>query len=430
MDAAPDARSFLDAAPLPDGAPLRSCEAEAAGPPAALTDLSTTEVSVDVTLAGHIQAVAVTVDVEHPYPRDLVLSLVSPAGTVVLLSARRGVGDGYRNTVFTDSATIPVADAGPSFFGPVRPDQPLARLRGEAASGAWTLRIDDAAAGDQGRLASWSLRLDACPPPPCVTTTVALERQAPSGGSLPFTAFLPTRAFGRVAAARVAMSIDYRFDEDLGLRLWSPRGTAIDLSSGNGGLGADYRDTRFDDAADVAIVDGTPPYRGSYRPEKPLATLEGEGAAGSWLVEVGTPSGPWMIGDSEEPPRFLAAALELDVCELACPPGARARRIAAPSATVVVADSGSVAAAAVRVTAPASASPLVLRAPGGATVELSAASPALDDVLFVDEAAGAAESDARAPARPLGTLAGVAAAGEWSVAGASAVTLELCLVDR
>lgn len=98
---------------------------------------------------------------------------------------------------------------------------------------------------------------------------------------------------------RVLVHITHPSVSDLDISLTGPDGTRVDLSSDNGGTGANYGSacapdsslTTFDDGAATAIQDGTTPFVGSFRPEQPLAAFDGKVGAGAangvWLLQVG-----------------------------------------------------------------------------------------------------------------------------------------------
>ncbi len=83
----------------------------------------------------------------HTWRGDLVASLTAPDGTLVTLSDRQG---GSARDLLLNSQPL---------------DSPAFRILGRSSSntvnpnGTWTLQIEDAAAGDEGRLESWSLRI-------------------------------------------------------------------------------------------------------------------------------------------------------------------------------------------------------------------------------------------------------------------------------
>ena len=73
---------------------------------------------------------------------------------------------------------------------------------------------------------------------------------------------------------------------DLDLFLIGPDGTSVELSSDNGGSGNNFTDTLFDDDAETSVTDGSAPFTGSFRPEQPLADLNGRPGSGDWIFKV------------------------------------------------------------------------------------------------------------------------------------------------
>ncbi len=100
---------------------------------------------------GPVGGVRVRVDLEHPWPGDLDLELTAPDGSRVVLRRADGRAD---------------APAAGWYAGDLRPAGDLRRLIGVEAAGAWTLRVADVAAGDQGTLTGWCLDLLVAPAPP------------------------------------------------------------------------------------------------------------------------------------------------------------------------------------------------------------------------------------------------------------------------
>ncbi|MFM7767165.1 MAG: proprotein convertase P-domain-containing protein [Bacteroidota bacterium] len=100
-----------------------------------------------------------TVNITHTYDGDLVLYLISPSGTSVMLSNRRGgSGDNFTNTVFTMSANTSISAGAAPFNGNFIPDGNISNYTGNA-NGTWQLRAVDAAGTDVGNITSWTLTL-------------------------------------------------------------------------------------------------------------------------------------------------------------------------------------------------------------------------------------------------------------------------------
>jgi len=108
--------------------------------------------TVDVGGYGSVAAVTVSIDLTHPWIGDLVVELVSPAGTTVRLHDRSGGSDD--DIAGTWDATLSVDGPGA-----------LADFAGEDALGLWTLAVSDRLAGDVGVLDSWTLHLTTPAPP-------------------------------------------------------------------------------------------------------------------------------------------------------------------------------------------------------------------------------------------------------------------------
>jgi len=93
--------------------------------------------TTSTTLVGSVE---VSVDISHTWVGDLRVSLVSPAGTEVLLQG--GSGGDADNLVKTFTPTNTLG---------------LGAFAGQIATGTWRLRVMDQAPGDKGKLNSWRL---------------------------------------------------------------------------------------------------------------------------------------------------------------------------------------------------------------------------------------------------------------------------------
>jgi hypothetical protein len=102
--------------------------------------------------------------------------------------------------------------------------------------------------------------------------------------------------------------------------LFGPDGTTVDLSSNNGGSGANYGTscfalTVFDEFASNSIVSGTAPFVGAFRPEQSLAVFNGKtgtAANGTWRLRI------------HDTAQFDSGVLEcwtLEVSPILCPEG-------------------------------------------------------------------------------------------------------------
>lgn len=94
------------------------------------------------------------------------------------------------------------------------------------------------------------------------------------------------RPSDQVSDVDVRINLVHTYDRDLEITLISPTGTRITLAKNRGLNGDNYINTVFDDSATNPIAVGSPPFTGSFRPEKPLAGLNGIAPAGTWTLEV------------------------------------------------------------------------------------------------------------------------------------------------
>ena len=129
---------------------------------APLPDMATLSFALDVSDTAPAQAVSVAVDIVHPYIGDLVLTLQAPRATRVAAVVLHNRGGGTRNSLkkVYDAANTPA----------------LARLKGKACAGRWTLKVRDAARGDIGTLVSFSLRLVFAAATPAGVATPAAKK--------------------------------------------------------------------------------------------------------------------------------------------------------------------------------------------------------------------------------------------------------------
>lgn len=84
----------------------------------------------------------------------------------------------------------------------------------------------------------------------------------------------------------VCMDIETDFDADLNIYLRAPDGKQIELSTGNGGAGDNYKITCFSPTATVPIVGNAAPFNGTYIPEGNWASLNDAQVDGDWKLMV------------------------------------------------------------------------------------------------------------------------------------------------
>ncbi|HEY9281902.1 MAG TPA: M36 family metallopeptidase [Pyrinomonadaceae bacterium] len=109
---------------------------------------------------------------------------------------------------------------------------------------------------------------------------------------------------GFVGDVNVRFRLNHSFDGDLEIRLIAPDGTAVLLADNRGGSGDNFgtgandcsgTQTLFDDSAAALISAGVAPFANSFRPESPLAALNGKQMNGVWKLRI-TDTGAADVG--------------------------------------------------------------------------------------------------------------------------------------
>lgn len=112
-------------------------------------------------LTGNITECSVAVNITHSRTGDLKVWLRSPNGTgIQLVSNEGGRGDNFVDTVFSESSTSQIQNAGPPYTGVFQPAGNLNTLNGERPDGIWTLEITDGKWWGGGALNDWKLILE------------------------------------------------------------------------------------------------------------------------------------------------------------------------------------------------------------------------------------------------------------------------------
>ncbi|MSR32593.1 MAG: hypothetical protein EXR99_13925 [Gemmataceae bacterium] len=156
-------------------------------------------ISNDITIAD----LNVQINVSHTWDSDLIVSLVSPAGQVATLVARRGgSGDNFIFTTFDDESTKTISSGAAPFTGSFRPETPLSVFDGKNAKGIWTLSVNDRASGDRGTLNNWVLNVVGRPVAPSTST---VGKKSVEGGLSP-TAAEPITGAATSSLTRMATS--------------------------------------------------------------------------------------------------------------------------------------------------------------------------------------------------------------------------------
>jgi gliding motility-associated-like protein len=95
---------------------------------------------------------------------------------------------------------------------------------------------------------------------------------------------------------KVCIEIETDFDSDLNIYLRSPDNKQLELSTGNGGSGDNYKITCFKSTAATSIIGSAAPFNGNYRPEGMWSALNGAQVNGNWKLVVSDGFGPTKVG--------------------------------------------------------------------------------------------------------------------------------------
>ncbi|MCI5084233.1 MAG: proprotein convertase P-domain-containing protein [Saprospiraceae bacterium] len=150
-------------------------------------DVNTVSATMEVNIPGFISEISISdLDISHTWVGDLSARLVSPSGTEILLFDRPGVPASNfgcdESDIFITLSDNAQNDADvlentcnggfEAIGGDFQPIDPFTTFIGEAASGTWTLIVDDAFAQDGGSINDWKLDICASYPQEAVVTAL------------------------------------------------------------------------------------------------------------------------------------------------------------------------------------------------------------------------------------------------------------------
>ncbi len=98
-----------------------------------------------------------------------------------------------------------------------------------------------------------------------------------------------------ISDLEVTLDITHANVADLDVFLTSPTGTIVELFTDVGGSGSDFTNTTLDDDAATAIVGGSAPFSGVFRPEGSLGDYLAETSVGTWTLTI-TDDTPGNVG--------------------------------------------------------------------------------------------------------------------------------------
>jgi subtilisin-like proprotein convertase family protein len=276
--------------------------------PRPIPDNGSVSDGIDISGAGgYLADVDVQTTIAHTFAADLDVLLVSPAGTQVTLTADNAEGHNnvFRGTLWDDDAGDsnppgPVTDnefQNNAVESPLVPEEAMGAFTGENPNGTWTLRVQDDNSGDTGALERWSVAVTTCSAtPPSASATAAQGTPVPLGDNAVGTSTLALAGLGtHLLDLDLTTQVAHTFGADLDISLTSPAGTAVTVTTDNGGDADNvFRGTVWDDDAG----DSNPPgpvtlntfqdgvVESPLVPEEAMGAFAGEDPNGTWTLRV------------------------------------------------------------------------------------------------------------------------------------------------
>lgn len=225
---------------------------------------------ISISEAGAVSGLEVQVDISHSWIGDLEVSLISPAGTLMLLHNRGGGGADNIQKTYTLVDTLALGAA-----------------LGQPASGSWLLQVADRASRDLGTLNRWSLKLLLGQ-----SNTVRVESTAsltipdndPRGVASP----LAVTQEGTLKEIKVTVDITHTWVGDLQVSLVTPGGQEVILHGRSGGSADNIRAsfTAQTTPALAALVQTNTAVRGSWTLKAADFARQDVGKLNSWSLEL------------------------------------------------------------------------------------------------------------------------------------------------
>lgn len=191
--------------------------------------------SIKVFKKGTVESLTVRVNITHSYSGDLEVHLTAPSGKSVVLHGRTGSSKDNIELEFSGDA---VAD-----------------FVGEKAKGKWTITAKDFAPRDEGKLNSWSLRMNC--------TDKASEIYIPDAEGKKLASKQTCTVAGAIKSIEASVDIEHGYIGDLVVTLIGP-GASVVLHDRESGSKKDLKK--------------------NYK--KALAAFIGTKAKGDWTLEV------------------------------------------------------------------------------------------------------------------------------------------------
>jgi subtilisin-like proprotein convertase family protein len=89
---------------------------------------------------------------------------------------------------------------------------------------------------------------------------------------------------GTIRDVSVDMDIDHTWTSDMRISLEGPGNQKVLLVNRRGDDGDNFRETRFDDSANISVASATAPFRGTFLPEESLSNFNNLDPNGNWTL--------------------------------------------------------------------------------------------------------------------------------------------------
>ncbi len=268
------------------------------------TPQNTLNVSFVGSFVGLVGQMSVTVNIDHTFVADLVITLTHDGVSVVLSDGNNlanGSADLHGAYVFADFAATPIdaasASAGTLVPGSYRPDNPLSAFASTSMAGLWTLQICDRASADVGVL--HSVFIDAATQgtqvsDPAVPATIPPSGTGGGACGAPqntFTHLINVTETGRVGDVAAYFNMTHTYSSDLTITLSHFGVTRTIFSGANGTGGNDFNgfysfwENRFSLLTGSNAAGGTLT-TGFYRSLQDFAPFHGMEMSGPWYLTI------------------------------------------------------------------------------------------------------------------------------------------------
>ena len=214
----PEIPELMDIVRCSQPVPVASTACGPLAAPLAVSDLATTIDTIAPTQTFPIGDLDLALDLTHPAPNELTITLTAPNGTALTL--HNGLPGGGNFLVVFDDEGAPYGSSSLSSGARMRPAGPglLSAFHGIPFAGLWTLSVTDGISGNSGALNSWCLT--ASPNPGLLIDPV---------GTTVTDTITITEGSTTIRDVNVGLEITHPFIADLTVALTGPTGTSLTL---------------------------------------------------------------------------------------------------------------------------------------------------------------------------------------------------------